>query len=352
MKNSHFFAFAALSSALSFTMIQSATAQDTPSAKLMLGSWKSWSDAFRKTIHSYKLHGRNHTIKQMVFTNGEKATDYDWFATKERDQFLFRSEMQGKLTVSYDGKQWYYLNEKGGAPQFQLMTRSAQSGGQPLLGPLKQFSVYPFTVEEFLDTPWIIDDGQTAPRIPLYDLYLSYIKQITLLGQETVAGRTCYHLYLDPKCHPIRPRLPSDVWLTTQGKYFIPWQLRDRTDNVGAVITLAEGQTYNALWYPTGYLYRVEEQDNQKVWRTNGEYKITFPITEINEAFPASAFQITPPPTAQKWVNDKFVDSAPAASPVAASDYRSLLRGGLLAVALVSAFLFVWSFRRHTARQA
>lgn len=330
---------------------QVAEAQSAPSVKLMLGSWKSWAAAFRRDIHSYNLHGKNHTTLQGVFVDGKKSVDYEWSATKDGNRFLFRTEMAGKLTASYDGTQWYYLIDQGAHVQHQLLTESPQMGGHPLLAPFRQFQTYPFTTEEFLDVPWIINASQTGPIIPLYDHYLTLSRHITMAGQETVNGRVCYHIHFDARFRPKRTRLPEDVWLTTQGQYFIPWQLRDRSDNWRGSIILTEGAIYKGLWYPTGYLYRLEMIDRKGVWKAYDEDKRTFPITEINQSFPVTAFQIKAPVGAEKMVNDHFVETSvtAVATPV---NRTTVIRYTLLALMLGSAILFVWSFRRRKIQQA
>ena len=353
MKTLPFFRVLACGVAIVLPWAQAARAQTMPSAKLMMQSWKGWSLAFARSVHSYDLQGVNHTLKQGMVIRGEKAADSRWSARKDGARFLYQTVFSGKLTAAYDGVTWRYLIEEGPNAQYHEMTKSPQMNGLPLLGPFRLFDTYPFTIEEFISNPWIIDDGETAPSIPLYDQYLALSRHLTVKGKETVNGRACYHIHLDAASRTKRTRLPQDVWLAAQGRYFIPWQLQDAVGNVRPTVAMTEGQTYKGLWYPAGFLYRLEMGGDRQGWKTTGEDRHTFTLTNINKRFLASAFQIVPPVGADRMIDGRFTDppaAAVAAKPTPASK-GAIGRMGLLTVGLTSALTLVVSLRRRRTPQ-
>ncbi len=263
-----------------------APTENAPSPRALVESWKAGASAFARKVHSYRLQGRETvTVSVVEPINGHSSVGqtWTWRTVKQNGQY---HSMQDKHSpepsaFSNDGLNWYRY-DYGQHPPRAVMVTDREAAATRL-----QEQTHPLTLEAFMNSPGICP-GET----PLQDQFLAQPQKLRLIGTETIGGKFCYHLHSSAI---VESRMPADVWLTRQGRYFVPWQtLTSRgIAPFHAIMVVQAGATLDGLWYPTACRCRISEDDMRQPWKSYDETVKTFAITDINKATGSKAHPAT-----------------------------------------------------------
>ncbi len=324
-------------------------AQTPPSAKMLLDGWRAYSQSFASQIHSYHLEGQAQSEGEV---NVGSPFSEHWSSTLGGKRYLYQmvDDTKSPAIAVYDGKEWFIY--EGSSRQFSTLTRSEKIGDNSIKYEFEMSAFKsPFNIQKMIDSPFPMHLD-----VPAYQYYMQVASHMTVTGPETIAGADCYHLHLPDRyiTSEFKDRnLPQDVWLAIHKNMLLPWRLTAEYQKgiVRNTTTLTTGQDYGQTWLPTGYTCLAEFGGKKQKWVQGYLDHVTLTVTDINKAFPDSAFHYSPPKGSELYVDGRMV--SPPASIAASSQSLVSLRI-LLAIAFLVAFVrlcFMYR-KRHSPMQA